>query len=67
LITQRVFIAEACAWVRWKGIIIEQNSKNKKNSNNNKKNWFRWLEVEWIKIQIFLNLKKLPMNNNYMM
>jgi hypothetical protein len=31
LITQQVFIAETCAWVRWKGILLKKKSKNKKN------------------------------------
>jgi hypothetical protein len=38
-ISQRVFIAETCAWMRWKGILLKKIQK----------------------------IKKLPMNNNYMM
>jgi hypothetical protein len=56
LITQRVFIAENCAWARWKVFFIEENSKEKK--INNKfffflNVWFRWLEMEFLKIQFF--------------
>jgi hypothetical protein len=31
LITQRVFIAETCAWMGWKGILLSNIQKIKKN------------------------------------
>jgi hypothetical protein len=44
LITERVFIAETCAWVRWKGNLLSQIQKIEKNQQKQsffKKNWFR--------------------------
>jgi hypothetical protein len=41
---------------------IELNSKNKKTNNNNffqKKFWFRWLEVELLKMQFFQKSKEI--------
>jgi hypothetical protein len=34
LITQRVFIAKTCAWVRWKGYILSKIQKIKKTTND---------------------------------
>jgi hypothetical protein len=35
IITQPVFIAKTCAWVRWKGYILRKIQKIKKTNNNN--------------------------------
>jgi hypothetical protein len=65
LITQRVFIAETCAWVRWKGISLSKIQKIKKPNNNNLKKKIGFDDLKWNHSKcIFLkNLKKLPMNN----
>jgi hypothetical protein len=70
LITQRVFIAETCAWVRWKGILLSKirNSK-KKNQQQQLTKMFGFDDLKWNYSKcIFLkNSKRLPMNNNYLM
>jgi hypothetical protein len=70
LITQSVFIAKTCVWVLCKGYLFRKIQKIKKLTTTiffKKKNWFRLLEVELLKMQFFNNLKKSPLNNNYMM
>jgi hypothetical protein len=44
LITQRIFIAETCAWVRWKEILLSKVQKNKKKTNTLIMTIFREIE-----------------------
>jgi hypothetical protein len=69
LITQPVFIAKTCVWVRWKGYILSK-SKNQKNQQQFfSKKFFGFDDLKWnySKYNFFKNLKKIPLNNNYMM
>jgi hypothetical protein len=42
LITQSVFVAKTCAWVRWKGYLLSKIQKIKKTNNNNFFQNFFW-------------------------
>jgi hypothetical protein len=50
-------------------LFIDKIKKKKTNKNNFFRHffWFRWLEVELLKMQFFKNLKKWQLNTNYMM
>jgi hypothetical protein len=70
LITQRVFIAKTCAWVLWKGYTLSKIQKIKKPTTTiffKKKIGFDDSKWNYSKCNFFKNLKKLPLNNNYMM
>jgi hypothetical protein len=39
LLTQRIFIAETCAWMRWKGILLSKIQKIKKSKKVERLTW----------------------------
>jgi hypothetical protein len=69
LITQRVSIAETCAWVRWKDILFKKIRKKNQQQQLFFLFFFGFDDLKWnySKCNFLLNLKKLPMKNNYMM
>jgi hypothetical protein len=47
LLTQRVFIAKTCAWVRWKGILLKKIKKIKNNQQQQFKKKIGFGDLKW--------------------